>query len=344
MRYLKLFENFEKRDFNELNIEDIEYIFIDGTDSDEIRLTNFEKITKSIPASIFSKHYKLENLFDNDEHSHRPPMIEFVVEIKHPKGVRNASFNINGYTKSIIKMYLQRLYDIFDVNVFVQIINTSYMEEYISRSNVYIQPKSRSVKESIESKSTLLIVDVQKSFKKFFNDIYLNALNKYCKNFNQVYQIFDNHVEGKNVDKDYLYDENPEIPVNGDLYTFPNQVDIIEKRYNYDVDVDFYKKILSKETYNIVKSKEDKGQLKRGDYFITTENTIIVYIGNNHRWHHMGKKLYDLFIKLRGKDVVMVGGADNECFLDIEVAAKSLGVNVIRDQKFIYSATNCPIK
>ena len=198
--------------------------------------------------------------------------------------------------------------------------------------------------EEYKKTNFLIIVDVQRSFFKFFNEMYLNELNKYCSSFSEVYQIFDNHVDGKNVDKDYLYDENPDIPVNGDLYTFPNQVGIIEKRYNYDVDADFYKKILSKETYNIVKSKEDKGQLKRGDYFITTENTIIVYIGNNHRWYHMGKKLYGLFIKLRGKDVVMVGGSDGECFLDIEVAAKCLGVNVIRDQKFIYSATNCPIK
>ena len=171
--------------------------------------------------------------------------------------------------------------------------------------------------------------------------MYLNELKKYCNNFSEVYQLWDNHIHGKNPDKDYLYDHNPDIPVNDDLYTFPNQKDLIEKRYNYDVDADFYKKILSKETYNIVKSKEDNGQLKRGDYFITTENTIIVYIGNNHRWYHMGKKLYDLFIKLKGKDVVMVGGSDEECFLDIEVSAKSLGVNVIRYQKFIYSATHC---
>ena len=198
--------------------------------------------------------------------------------------------------------------------------------------------------DSFQNNQTLIIVDVQKSFKRFFTDNYLSELNKYCQEFNKVYQIFDNHVDGKNPDKDYLYDENPDIENKSDLYKFNNQKDIIEKRYNYDVDADFYKKILSKETYNIVKSKEDKGQLKRGDYFITTENTIIVYIGNNHIWYHCPIKLYNLFIKLKGKDVVMVGGSDKECFLDVEVTAKSLGVNVIRDQKFIYSADHCPIK
>jgi hypothetical protein len=83
--------------------------------------------------------------------------------------------------------------------------------------------------------TTLIIVDVQKSFKKFFTEMYLNELKKYCQNFQNVYQIFDNHVDGKNVDKDYLYDDEPEIPIHDDLYHFPNQKDIIEKRYNYDV-------------------------------------------------------------------------------------------------------------
>jgi len=92
----------------------------------------------------------------------------------------------------------------------------------------------------------LIVVDVQKSFRKFFTEMYLNELKKYCQNFSKVYQLWDNHVDGKNVDKDYLFDETPDIPVHSDLYNFPNQKDIIEKRYNYDVDVDFYKKILDK--------------------------------------------------------------------------------------------------
>jgi hypothetical protein len=190
----------------------------------------------------------------------------------------------------------------------------------------------------------LIIVDIQKSFKKFFTEIYLHKVKEYCNQFKQVYQIWDNHIDGKNVDKDYLYDEDPTIPVHSDLYDFPNQKDIIEKRYNYNVNVDFYKKILDSKTYKLIKSKEENKQLKRGDFFYTKEDTIIVYIGNNHIWHHLPKKLYELFKDLKGKEVVMIGGADHECFLDIEVAAKSLGVKVKRDFRFIYSATNCPIK
>jgi len=192
--------------------------------------------------------------------------------------------------------------------------------------------------------STLIIVDVQHSFKKFFTDNYLKELNKYCLNFDKVYQIFDNHVDGKNPDKDYLYDEDPDIENKTDLYRFNNQVDLIEKRYNYDVDADFYKKILDEKVYDDIKQKEKDKSLKRGDYFPTTEGTLIVYIANNHQWFHIPKKLYDIFLTLKGKDVTIVGGSDQECYLDVEVSGKILGVNVKRNNNYIYSASFCPIK
>ena len=190
----------------------------------------------------------------------------------------------------------------------------------------------------------LIIVDVQPSFKKFFTDNYLKEVNKYANTFTTVYQIWDNHHHGKNVDKDYLYDNEPDKPKKNDLYKFPNQVDTIEKRYNYDVDVDFYKKILDDETYKKAKEMEDKNLLKRGNMFLTNEGTAIVYIGNNHKWHHMSKKLYKIFLGLKGKEIVIIGGSSNECLLDIEVCAKSMGVNIKRNNQYIYSATHCPIK
>jgi hypothetical protein len=189
----------------------------------------------------------------------------------------------------------------------------------------------------------LLIVDVQKSFRKFFTEMYVNELKKYCENFIEVHQIWDNHVDGKNVDKDYLFDENPDIPVHNDLYNFPNQKDIIEKRYNYDVDVDFYKDVLDKKTYKDIKSKEDSNSLKRGDLFETKEGTAIVYIGNNHKWFQIPKKLFELFKKLGDKKVTIVGGADSECLSDVFIAAESMGVNIKRDWRYIWTATSCPI-
>jgi len=197
--------------------------------------------------------------------------------------------------------------------------------------------------ESFQSDSILVIVDVQKSFRKYFSEMYLNELKKYCKNFQKVYQIFDNHVDGKNVDKDYLYDHEPDIPVNDDLYHFPNQTELIEKRYNYDVDVDFYKKILDKDIYNEIKEKEENKTIKKGELFKTKEGTAIVYIGNNHKWFHVPAKLYDLFLDLKGSEVIITGGSDSECLEDVYIAGKSMGVNVKRDHRYIYSASHCPI-
>ena len=193
------------------------------------------------------------------------------------------------------------------------------------------------------SNETLIIVDVQKSFRRFFSEMYLNELKKYCKNFQKVYQIFDNHVDGKQVDKDYLYDETPVIPIHKDLYHFPNQKELIEKRYNYKVDADFYKKILDKEVYKEISDKEDRKELKKGDIFPTKEGTYIVYVGNNHKWHHLSKKLYDLLLSLKNKTVTIVGGADGECLEDIVTSAETLGVKIKRDYKYIYTANSCPI-
>ena len=193
------------------------------------------------------------------------------------------------------------------------------------------------------SNETLIIVDVQKSFRKFFSEMYLNELKKYCKNFKYVYQIFDNHIDGKNVDKDYLYDETPVIPIHKDLYHFPNQKELIEKRYNHKVDADFYKKILDKEVYKEISDKEDRKELKKGDIFPTKEGTYIVYVGNNHKWHHLSKKLYDLLLSFKNKTVTIVGGADGECLEDIVTSAETLGVKIKRDYKYIYTANSCPI-
>lgn len=198
--------------------------------------------------------------------------------------------------------------------------------------------------ENYELQRILIIVDVQRSFKKFFTEMYINQLTKYCNEFDEVYQIFDNHVDGKNVDKDYLYEDEPEIPIHDDLYHFPNQKDIIEKRYNYDVDADFYKKILDKEVYDKISDMEESKSLKKGDIFPTKEGTVITYIGNKHVWFHVPKKLYEVLKSLKGKTVEIVGGSSEECLLDIVTAGESTGVNMKPNYKYIWSAVHCPIR
>lgn len=196
---------------------------------------------------------------------------------------------------------------------------------------------------NFENDSVLLIIDVQKSFKEFFNDKYVSELRKYCEKFDRVYQVYDNHVEGKNPDKDYLYDENPPSPISGDMYTFPNQVDIIEKRYRYDVEIDFFKSELTQAQYEEIEKKEKNKKIEVGEIFHTKKGTILVFINNNHNWFECPIKLYNLLKDMKGKEIVMIGGADRECFTDVEITAKSLGVDVKRQDRYIYSALGCKI-
>lgn len=190
----------------------------------------------------------------------------------------------------------------------------------------------------------LIIVDVQKNFRKFFSEMYLNELKKYCENFSEVYQIFDNHNYSDVTKNEYLFLENPPVPVDLEFYSFPNQKDIIEKRYNYKVNSNFYKKILSKEVQSEIKNLEDKKLLNKGSIFPTTRETIIVYIGNNHKWFHCPRKLINVFKSLKGKSVKIVGGSDSECLDDIFTTAESLGIKIERNYKYIWSANHCPIK
>jgi hypothetical protein len=198
--------------------------------------------------------------------------------------------------------------------------------------------------QDFDNESILLIIDVQKSFSEFFTDNYVKQLKEYCRGFDKVYQIYDNHVEGKNPDKDYLYKENPPSPINGDLFKFPKQVDIIEKRYRYDVEIDFFKKELTSDMYKEIKSREENDDIKVGEYFETKNGTILVFINNNHNWFECPVKLFNLLKEWKNKQIVIVGGADRECLTDVEVTAKALGVKVKRNDNYIYSAQHCPIK
>ena len=68
------------------------------------------------------------------------------------------------------------------------------------------------------------------------------------------------------------------------------------------------------------------------------KNEFLIYIGNNHRWFYVNSELVDLFQKLRGKKVIIVGGASEECILDVYIALKSFNVTPVYNHKYIYSS------
>lgn len=357
MKYIKLFESF-RRNIDTLSLVDVENYLYELVDLGFMKINSCSFVTDEHDPnfSIIDDRQKRGfnyNLYNDEEFIINPyhymkyrnwlfdirTTIKLDIDIPQPRNRVRGNLDISGYIKSLLKRYFSKIEKIYNVNIFCFINREDIYGDIIGKVSIYIQERPPiKYNESIKSESTLLIIDVQKSFSEYFNDLYLNKLKKYAMTFNNVYQLWDNHIDGKNVDKDYLYDPNEEAQINHeDLYDFPNQVDIIEKRYNYDVDVDFYKKILSKEVYNDIKSKESN--LKKGQFFSTTEGTIIVYIGNNHKWFHVPKKLYDLFNEYKGKEITVVGGARGECLDDVVTAGESIGVKINVNYLYTYSAS-----
>jgi putative cell wall-binding protein len=66
--------------------------------------------------------------------------------------------------------------------------------------------------------------------------------------------------------------------------------------------------------------------------------TYLVKINNNHKWFYVNEELVELFSKLNSKNIIIVGGADDECLEDVFVSMKSFGINPIYNHDYIYSA------
>lgn len=204
----------------------------------------------------------------------------------------------------------------------------------IFRFEEYLLSESISL---IDHDGILLIVDVQSDFKKYFPtnpNGYLKKLDNYCLEFPSgktdlkgVYQIWDSNRGSK------------------PTYIFKNQRDLIEKKFGIKKYYSKYRGgfkewlnyIFDNETLNIFNSKKNK--FKEGDSFkIKNKNEFLVYIGNSHNWFYVNEELVKLFQKLRGKKIILVGGASDECLEDIFVAAKSFNLTPIYNHQYIYSA------
>jgi hypothetical protein len=188
----------------------------------------------------------------------------------------------------------------------------------------------------INQDGILLIVDVQSDFKKYFPtspNSFLKKIDKYCEEFPKegdlkgVYQIWDSNRGSK------------------PTYKFKNQRDLIEKKFGVKKFYSKYKGgfnewiyyIFDEDTLNQFQSRKNK--FKEGDAFkIKDKNEFLIFIGNNHKWFYVNEELVDLFKKLRNKKVIVVGGASEECILDIYTALKSFNVEPVYNHQYIYSA------
>lgn len=164
----------------------------------------------------------------------------------------------------------------------------------------------------------LVVVDVQKQFDKFTPQNYEQNIFKYCQEFPKdnsgrgVYQIWDAN-KAQNFS-----------------YNFPNTIQTIKKNYGTKFDNN-----IKKITDNLNKTNYQEGK----KFKLTNSNSYLVRVNNNHKWFYVNEELYNLYLKLKGKSVVIVGGAGKECLADLYVSMKSFGINPIYNHDYIYDAT-----
>lgn len=166
----------------------------------------------------------------------------------------------------------------------------------------------------------LVIVDVQKQFDKFTPQNYEQNIVKYCEEFPKD----DNN--GKGVYQ--IWDANK---AQNFSYNFPNTILTVKKNYGTKFD-------------NNIKNISDKlsqkyPQAKEGQQFkLTNKNAFLVRVNNNHKWFYVNEDIYNLYLKLKGRTIVLVGGAGKECLTDLYVSMRSFGVNPIYNYDYIYDA------
>ena len=181
---------------------------------------------------------------------------------------------------------------------------------------------------NLNDSEILMIVDVQKEFSEHIPQGFVEKLSLYCKDFNEVFQVWDSNKAKKQ------------------SYKFPNEKQSVEKKYGVKTDSSKYSTFAAflkdnlkhEKDYNYVMDNYNK--LKNGEKF-EFKNGYLIRVNNNHIWFYCNKKLTQLLKSLENKKVILVGGGDNECIFDLDYSLKSFGVYVTKNHQLIYSsATN----
>jgi hypothetical protein len=163
------------------------------------------------------------------------------------------------------------------------------------------------------NEKTLLIVDVQQQFQQWIPKGFIDGLINYCKNFTDVYQIWDSNKAA--------------FP----SYKFPNEKGVYEKKYGIT---------FSKDLNNVCDELlKQYPETKEGDIFkFKDTKSIVIRVKNNHKWFYVNEPLVKFLKIMKGKNVILVGGAMQECLKDVEEALEYFGIKYEINNKFIYSA------
>lgn len=189
-------------------------------------------------------------------------------------------------------------------------------------------------KKKLEKNADLMIVDVQDSFSKYFSNKYVEELEKYCKEFNRVYQVWDNTSQ------------DLEAP----SYDFPNEVGAYVKEYGFDL---YDEEEISMYFMPAVAQKIISEEYSQGDGFEMKDGRVAIYVGAQHSWFLVEEELASLFktLKSQGRKLIMVGGAGSstgssetsgECLTDVYQAAKYFGIDVEINEGYVYTSKGSP--
>lgn len=172
---------------------------------------------------------------------------------------------------------------------------------------------------------TLIIVDVQREFEKWWKNQGRDSLPKdiddYCKNFHQVYQIWDDHEA-----------ESP-------TWHFSNQIVALQKHYGVDqpdgeiLDLNAY---FSGDELNKVNDAL-ASEIKKPAIFKTNDGNYAILVLGSHKWFLPTKELVETLLIIND-DIILIGGAEGECLKDIEVLLKLLGKTYNVNYEYTYAA------
>lgn len=158
MKFLRLFESFQKRDFSQLDVVDVENQLLELTDYKDIVIVNSCREVLSMP-HIYGKIYQQHNyirhlrkmkLYD-DKRAHVnlsdydiPECESILIDIifNHPRGRVKGNLYIEGYVKGMLEHYLNPIYSRYDVNIYVLISETNQTLDPMCELKVLIQPNN----------------------------------------------------------------------------------------------------------------------------------------------------------------------------------------------------------
>lgn len=156
MKHLKLFEGFttpiihnseNKLPFDRLSGDDILTNFIEKIDSGEWKLNIKYDINDELSLKQKMGHLKTiirnvrtVNLFNRDNLNPDADFIFALIEINHPKDrVKSTMFDFDNYIKQVMIQRFKRFYNNWDVNIFMGVINISWMDDPMYKLFIVIQ-------------------------------------------------------------------------------------------------------------------------------------------------------------------------------------------------------------